>query len=402
VEIKSKEIKIVDIDSIIPSPKNNNKHSEEQKKQLKKIIKANGFRSPLTISNRSGFLVKGHLRLEAAKELGFKELPVMYQDYDSEALEYADLTADNAIAMQSELDLSMINAELLNFDDFDLELLGLKDFELVDAEKLEPQCDEDEVPELKEDPITKRGDIWLLGNHRLMCGDSTMIDDVEKLMNGEKADLVHTDPPYGIKEKGDRTKRNGKNSLRAGVSYVDFDDSSTDAAVMAYDICENILKIPRQVWWGANYYCHHLPMGNNWFVWDKRVEDKQRDFNSDCELAWVKSKFSSVRIFRHLWKGLIKESERGQARVHPTQKPIALTEWCFDYYKDDLKNVLDLFGGSGSTLIACENKNKSCFMMEFTEHYCDVIINRWQNFTGKKATLESNGKTYEELKNGTT
>lgn len=404
MDIKAKEIVLVPIDKIIPNEKNNNIHTEDQKARARKIFDYQGFRNPLLISNRTGKLVAGHLRLEIAKEKGVKELPCMYQDFESEEQEYAHMTADNALASWSELDLAQINTDILDIGPFDIDMLGIKDFVIEPIEKFEPQADEDEVPEVVH-PITRRGDVWLLGNHRLMCGDSTMIDDVEKLINGNKIDLVHTDPPYGIHESGDRTKRNGKNSLRKGVAYQDFDDSSTEAAIAAYQICEDVLKVPRQVWWGANYYCHSLPMGNNWFVWDKRVEDKQRDFNSDCELAWVKSKYSSVRIFRHLWKGLIKESERGQARIHPTQKPVALSEWVFEYYKDDFKSVLDLFGGSGSTLIACENKDKSCFMMEFTEHYCDVIINRWQNYTGKKSTLEITGQTYEELKaerNGTT
>lgn len=231
-----------------------------------------------------------------------------------------------------------------------------------------------------------------------MCGDSTMVDDVEKLVNGQKIDLVHTDPPYGIKEDASKSISRETNSLaKTNHHLVNFNDEAADCARDAYAICE-AMKIPRMVWWGANYYAHALPETANWMVWDKRVEDKQKDVNSDCELAWVKSKWTSVRIFRHLWKGLIKASEKGQSRVHPTQKPVALAEWVFDYYKDDFKNVMDLFGGSGSTLIACENRNKNCFMMEFTEHYCDVIINRWQNYTGKKAVLESTNQTYEELK----
>ena len=124
-----------------------------------------------------------------------------------------------------------------------------------------------------------------------------------------------------------------------------------------------------------------------------------KDTQSDCELAWVKSKWSSVRIFRHLWKGFNKDSERNQSKVHPTQKPVALAEWSFDYFKE-VQVVLDLFGGSGSTLIACEKTNRKCYMMEFDEHYADVIIERWQDFTGKKATHQITNKTFDEMKNG--
>jgi DNA modification methylase len=244
--------------------------------------------------------------------------------------------------------------------------------------------DEDAVPDVPEEPKTKLGDIYQLGNHRLMCGDSTSIDAVEKLINNNKIDLCYTDPPYGINEKGDRTAR--KTGLAKNHNFKDFKDDTIDYAVEAYQIVEGVLNIPRQVWWGANYYCHALPLSNNWFVWDKRVEDKMVDTQSDCELAWVKSKWSSVRIFRHLWKGFNKDSERNQQRVHPTQKPIALAEWSFDYFKE-VNSVLDLFGGSGSTLIACEKRNKQAYIMELDPHYCDVIIKRWEDFTGQKAQL---------------
>ena len=132
-------------------------------------------------------------------------------------------------------------------------------------------------------------------------------------------------------------------------------------------------------------------------MWDKREEEKQRDSNSDCELAWVKSNFQSVRIFRHLWKGMIKASEQGQSRVHPTQKPVALAEWCFQEYAEKSKSVLDLFGGSGSTLIACHKTNRVCYMMEISPHYCDVIIRRWQKFSGKKAILEETGELFDGI-----
>ncbi len=195
---KATEILMVSVDAIAPNPKNNNKHTAEQKERAHKIFDYQGFRNPLTISKRSGLLVAGHLRLEVAKEKGIKELPCMYQDFESEEQEYAHMTADNALAAWAELDLAKINQDFLDLGpDLNVDWLGIKDFVIEPLDKLEPQCDEDEVPEHVE-PKTKRGDIYKLGNHRLMCGDSTMIDDVEKLMNGEKADMVFTDPPYNI------------------------------------------------------------------------------------------------------------------------------------------------------------------------------------------------------------
>ena len=396
MEYKCSYDELIDTYKLVPHPQNPNKHPDNQIDRLAKIINYQGQRSPIVICRDTGFVIVGHGRLEAMKKLGWKEVAVDYQTFLDDAQRYAHMTADNAIAEWAALDLGQINQDMLDLGpELDLELLGIEDFVLEPIEKLDPGLvDEDDVPEVSE-VITKRGDVWLLGNHRVMCGDSTMINDVEKLMADEKADMVYTDPPYGINEKGDRTNRN--TGLAKNHNFKDFKDDSIKYAIDAYNICEG-LNIPRQVWWGANYYCHSLPQTNNWFVWDKRVDDKMRDTQSDCELAYVKSKWSSVRIFRHLWKGFNKDSERNAARVHPTQKPIALAEWCFSYYKEEFKNVLDLFLGSGSTLIACEKTNRKCFGMELDEHYCDVIVNRWQNYTGKKAVLESNGKTYDELK----
>lgn len=375
---------MADVNTLVPHPMNPNKHGERQIEMLAKIIKYQGFRNPIVVSKRSGFIVAGHGRLMAAQKLGLNEVPVDEQDFKDEAAEFSHLIADNKIAELAEHDDNAMIDGIKTLGIEDLELLGLDNFELP-AEPVEAKCDEDEIPEVVE-PRTKLGDVYRLGNHRLMCGDSTSVDAVEKLMDGQRADMVFTDPPYGINEKGERGKRFGKDSImEKGVNYKSFVDDSIQYAIDAFNLCQG-LNINLQVWWGANYYCHSLPQQNNWLVWDKRVEDYQSDFNSDAELAWVKDGHSSVRIFRHLWKGLIKASERSEKRVHPTQKPIALAEWCFTKYGDP-KSVLDLFGGSGSTLIACEKTNRKCFMMELDPHYCDVIVARWEKYTGKKAEL---------------
>jgi len=382
---------------LIPYARNSRTHSAEQIAQIAASIKEWGFTNPILIDPEGG-IIAGHGRLLAARHLGLEEVPCIVADGWTEAQKKAYVIADNKLALNAGWDEELLKLEFddLDTEGFDLELTG---FSLDEIKALQPEVlnagltDEDAVPEAPETPITVLGDVWLLGEHRLMCGDSTSIDAVEKLMACAKVDLVYTDPPYGINEKGDRSKRGG---LTQGNNLKDFKDDTVDYAIQAYQIVENILKVPRQVWWGANYYCHSLPLSNNWFVWDKRVEEKQKDTQSDCELAWVKSKWSSVRIFRHLWKGLIKGSEHGQRRVHPTQKPVALAEWSFDYFKD-VKSVLDLFGGSGSTLIACEKTNRQCYMMEFEPHYADVIIKRWQEFTGKEAKHEQSGETYAKL-----
>jgi len=375
------------IDSLIPYARNSRTHSNEQISQIASSIKEFGWTNPILI-DETGSIIAGHGRVLAASKLNFTEAPTITLAGLTEAQKRAYVIADNSLALNAGWDLEMLKIEIedLKEFDFDISLLGFdEEFldKIIEPEQIEGLTDEDAIPDVPYEPITKLGDIYQLGNHRLMCGDSTSIDAVDKLVNSTKIDLCYTDPLYGINEKGDRSKRGG---LAQGNKLKDFKDDTIDYAVEAYQIVEGALNIPRQVWWGANYYCHALPQSNNWFVWDKRVEEKQKDTQSDCELAWVKSKWSSVRIFRHLWKGLIKGSEHGQKRVHPTQKPVALAEWSFDYFKE-VNTVLDLFGGSGSTLIACEKTNRSCFMMEFEPHYCDVIVKRWEDFTGKKAQL---------------
>lgn len=385
------KIEIVNIESIQPYINNPRKLKDSAIDKVAKSIKEFGFRQPIVVdANR--IIVVGHTRYRASKKLGLKEVPITIADNLTPEQINAYRIADNRTNEEAEWDIDLLKTEIkeLELADFNLDLTGFDEDQLNDFlfEEQEGLTDEDEVPEGPEEPITKLGDIWKLGNHRLMCGDSTKEDDVKILINNNKIDLIYTDPPYGINEKGDRSNRGG---LTEGNNLKDFKDDTIQYAVDSYVLCEDIIKAPRQVWWGANYYCHYLPLSNNWFVWDKRVEDKQKDTQSDCELAWVKSKWSSIRIFRHLWKGMMKDSERGQRRVHPTQKPVALAEWSFDYFKD-FENVLDLFGGSGSTMIACEKKNKNCYMMEFEPHYVDVIIKRWEQFTGKKAELENGQK----------
>lgn len=393
--------KPIPVDDLIPYARNSRTHSDEQITKLAASIREFGFLNPVITDGKNG-LVAGHGRVLAAKKLGLTELPAIEAKHLTDAQKRAYVIADNRMALDAGWDDEMLRVELADLDavDFDLSLTGFELGEIADmlAEEVIGETDEDAVPEVPDQPVTVEGDVWVLGRHRLMCGDSTSIDAVERLLAGAKIDLVHTDPPYGISESAKKRTSRETNSLAKSSSHLpDFNDATTDAAKDAFALCEG-LGIKRQVWWGANYYAHAVPETANWFVWDKRVEEKQKDVNSDCELAWVKSKWSSVRIFRHLWKGLIKESEKGQARVHPTQKPVALVEWVFDYYKD-VSTVLDLFGGSGSTLMAAEKQGKVAFLMELETYYCDVIIKRWQDFTGEGAIHEESGKTYEEMSN---
>jgi hypothetical protein len=244
--------------------------------------------------------------------------------------------------------------------------------EVVPAELL---TDEDAVPDVPEEPKTKLGDLYILGNHRLLCGDSTAITDVERLMDGEKADMVFTDPPYGIK-----VQMNNPGTVCSGTI---MGDDTTDAATAAYDICA-ALELP-MLFWGANHYLSdaRLPNASCWVVWDKQG-GKHVD-HADCELAWTNFK-GPARVFKHIWDGFRRDSEKGVKRVHPTQKPVALIEEILAFFKA-ASPILDLFGGSGSTLIACEKTSRKARLMELDPKYCDVIVTRWETATGKKAVL---------------
>lgn len=401
MEIKAKNITLVDISLLVENPKNNNVHPEDQIERLAKLITHTGFRNPLVVSNRSGFVLCGHGRIAAAKKAGLKELPVIYQDFKDEAEEYAYMTADNAIHNWSSLDLSKVNTEMLDLGpDFDIDMLGIKDFVIEPIEKFEPQSDEDDVPEVVH-PITRKGDLWLLGKHRLLCGDSTMIDDVEKLMNGEKADMVFTDPPYGVDYEG------GAFSKRTKLA----NDESTD-------IYDNVLpvlfsftseKAPFYIWHAAGYADMASKLGENDFkirsqiIWNKNqaqfgaLSAQYKQKHEPCFYCFKKGQTPH-------WYGPTNEvtvwdiKRESKNEFHPTQKPIELAERAIENSSTPGTLVLDLFGGSGSTLIACQKKQRKCSTMELDEKYCDVIIKRWEQYTGKKATLESTGQTYEELK----
>ena len=399
------EIRYLSKDEITPYSRNSRTHSADQIEKLKRSIVEFGMNTPIGI--RNGVIVYGHARFEALKQLGYKEFPTVDLSHLNEEQTKAYVIGDNRLSLDAGWDAEMLELEMqdLYSNGFDIELTGFSMDELLDmdinldldGEDEKAEVDEslaDEVPEVEENPVIKLGDIIELGHkyqHRLMCGDSTKEEDVAKLIGKDKIDFIHTDPPYGINLDGDNSKRGSDTSLMAGgLKLKSFKDDTIEYAVKAMHIVESY-KIKKQVWWGANYYAHHFPQTNNWLVWDKRVEEKMRNTNSDCELAYVIDGHNSVRIFRHLWNGLIKASEKQDKRVHPTQKPYALTEYCIAEYAPEAKTVLDLFSGSGSTLIGCENMNKSFRGMEFEPHYTQVIIQRYVDYTSNPM-IKINGK----------
>ena len=368
-------------------------------------IREFGFRVPI-LAKSDKTIVDGHLRLKAAKKLGLEEVPVLLCDDMTDIQVRAFRLSVNKVSEFANWDDEMLRVELdaLGVDGFDIELTGFSLDEIADLqidEVPEGLTDEEAVPEAPDDPLTVEGDVWLLGNHRLHCGDSTSIDAVEKLMDGHKPDMVFTDPPYGIAivqnnqiggggafGTGKAEKKGGK-EIKANKYAPVAGDESTDVAIQAIQVIKT-LGAKVEIIWGGNYYAEELGNSNCWVVWDK--ETGANTF-ADAELAWTNQE-TKVRIFQHRWSGICKASEHGEKRLHPTQKPVALAQWCLEIYGSECDSVIDLFGGAGFTLIACESMNKKSYTMELSPAYCDVIINRWKDYTGKEAVLESTGETY--------
>lgn len=335
------------------------------------------------VVNQDMVVLGGNMRLRACQEAGLKEVPILFAESLTPEQQKEFTIKDNVGFGEWNFDMLGNQFEIKELKNWGLEV----DFKI---EKVAPAGAPDDVPVTPAEPKTKPGDIYEMGDHRLMCGDATNVQHVDALLAGQSVELVYTDPPYGINEQTDRTEFvktfKKKGVAKEGKYAKIIGDDSIDTAVAAFSVANALAPII--VYWGGNYYSHKLPPSPCWAVWDKRVEDSHRNLNSDCELAYVKHPHKkSVRIFRHLWKGIMKDSERQERRVHPTQKPVALAQWAFDEYASKAKTVLDLFAGSGSTLIAGIRTGRRCFLMEMEPAYCDVIVARFEKFSGLKARL---------------
>lgn len=387
------KVQNLSVDKITPYPKNPRKN-EEAVSEVMRSLSEFGFQQPLVLDENNEVIV-GHTRLKAAKALGFVSVPCVIAKELNEAQIKSYRIMDNKSGEIAEWDIGMLGdevREILNLD-YDTDMTGFSENELLDLGILEDEgysgnTDEDAVPDITENPVTVEGDVWILGNHKLMCGDSTSIDAVDKLMDGHKADMVFTDPPYGI-DIGNQPQGKGGGL----ANKIDYGANNWDKDIPHEAINISITLSDNCVLWGGNYYADKLPPSQCWIVWDK--DNGMNDF-ADVELAWT-SYGKASRIFKWKWSGMLQQDMKNkEKRVHPTQKPTALAEWTFDKFNCG-KNVVDLFGGSGSTLIACEKTNRYCRMMELDPKYCDVIIKRWQDFTRQEAVLESTGKKYNEL-----
>lgn len=373
-------IENVKVSALKPYEKNAKKHPKEQIEFIANSIREFGFRQPLVI-DKNNVLVIGHGRLAAAKKLGIKEVPCVRADDLTDEQIKALRLADNK-TNESEWDLELLNVEIDDIIDIDMSQFG---FDVsADFEEEEPITTmEDELPEDDEvETRCKLGDIWQLGDHRLICGDSTDHAVIDRLMDGVKANMVFTDSPYWINAVGDNGEVGADFGIAKKGKYKKIiADDTTETAQQAYDIYSQLCD--KMILWGGNYFLDFLPSSDGWLIWDKRGESGIRNTFADGEMAWC-SFHTPVRIYHQLWNGMIREGEH-EKRVHPTQKPIRMLSEILQDFTNEGDIILDVFGGSGSTLIACEQLNRKCFMCELDEHYCDVIIQRWENFTCKKA-----------------
>jgi len=384
------------LESLIPYARNSRTHSDEQVAQIAASIREFGWTNPVLIDGNNG-LIAGHGRVMAARKLGIQEIPTIQLAHLTEAQKRALVLADNQLALNSGWDLEMLKLELedLKAEDFNLDLMGF-DVDFIDGllneiEPTEGLMDEDAVPEIPEEPKTKLGDVWILGNHRLMCGDSTSIDAVEALMNGQKADMVFTDPPYGYKYESNHQDKHAM--LLNDDVMLDFAPSAYAAMFenSSIFVCGSFQTISRWI----DYVSQHFSY-KNLIVWKKNnwsMGDLKGAFAGQHELI----------IFAH--KGRVEllgkrdtdiwSFDRVPPDMHPTQKPVDLVEYAMSKVSSGC--VLDLFGGSGSTLIACEKTNRHARLMELDPKYCDVIIKRWQDFTGQKAIHSETGESFDEV-----
>lgn len=402
------EIQHIPIGELKQYENNARTHSEDQIRKISDSISEFGFTNPILIDADKG-IIAGHGRVMAARELGIDTAPCIELSHLTQEQKKAYIIADNKLALDAGWDDELLAFELTDLVDggFDISLTGFSDEE-IDAlipKQIEPGLtDEDAVPDVPEDPVTRIGDIWICGDHRVMCGDSTSIDDVDKLMNGNKADMVFADPPYGIDVVQSSQVGGGgptKFGKVGGINIVEsktyskiIGDETTDTARDFYNTCVS-LGMNNIVLWGGNYFTDFLTPSRCWVVWDKEMTGNF----SEAEMAWTSFSKGGIKVFKFLWNGLSREGNRKDelaSRVHPTQKPVGLFQMIFERF-DGFQSIYDGFGGSGSTLIASEKTNRNCLMMELDPKYCDVIVNRWQEYTGKDAILESSGESFNSL-----
>lgn len=404
VKVKVRQRKLSSIKPYWRNPRDNDESVPEAAASIRDF----GFKQPIVVDT-DGVIIVGHTRYKAATQLGLETVPVIVADDLSPEKCKAYRLADNKVGEKSRWRPDDLVAEILELRDpevLETEEIALEEygFELIEpdadpaeAEDDAPDADFDYEPpasaEVKVD--VEPGDIFQLGEHRLMCGDATNPKDVAKLLDAATVDLVLTDPPYGIEVLGPDNRTGGDKAATFGGRKIGGDhvvkageyqpirgDDTTDTARLFYessrDLADNFIIF------GGNYFADFLPVKSCWLVWDKK---NGGSVFADVELAWT-SFDKAARLYQHMWNGMAREGDRRDEllrRIHPTQKPVGLFADILEDFSKEGETILDAFGGSGSVLIACEKTGRRCLMMEVEPYYVAVIVDRWEQYTGKKA-----------------
>ena len=359
----------IKVSDIKPYERNAKKHDERQIKNVMESIRQFGFVQPIVV-DKDNVVIIGHCRLMAAKRLKMDEVDcIIAADLSQADVDRLRLLDNKLNESDWDFDLLLEDIPDLDFSDFDI------DWGLPNDNELGLEIEEDEAPEIPEIAKTVLGDIYELGGvHRLICGDSTDRATIERLLDGNKADFVFTDPPYGINIVGDNGKVGAGNIAKNRTYSKVIADDTTDTAEAAYNVLKEFCD--KMILWGGNYFTKFLPFSDGWVIWDKRRDMTSNNF-ADGEMGWC-SFHTPVRIYHQIWNGMIREGEH-EDRVHPTQKPVKMLGEVLSDFTEEDDLVLDVFGGSGSTLMACDQLNRKCFMCELDPKYIDVIVTRYIN-----------------------
>jgi DNA modification methylase len=405
IDLSRMRVQIWTIDRLLPYIRNARTHTDEQVAQVAASIREFGWTNPLLVA-ADGTIIAGHARLAAARKLKMTEVPVIVLDHLTDAQRRALVLADNRLALDAGWDEEMLRVELasLQEDGFDLEVVGFSDEELEnllrDPEESNGLTDEDAVPDEPERAITVAGDLWMLGDHRVLCGDATSMDAIQTVLAGGLADMAFTDPPYSVSYTGKTARKLTIKNDDLGAGFYDF----------LREACTNVLAVTK----GAIYICmssselHTLfraftDAGGHWstfVIWAKHHFTLGR---SDYQRQYEPILYGWRNGTDHFWCGARDQGDiwfikRPMANLeHPTMKPVELVERALRNSSKTRDTILDVFGGSGTTLIACEKSGRQARLIELEPKYCDVIIRRWQEFTGREAKLESDGKSYSEV-----
>jgi len=415
-------VELVDINSLKFDGDNPNITRPEQDVDLQINIEEWGFLQPIII-DQNNLVCDGEHRINALKKLGDDKIPA-YRLNLTDVQRRILRQVMNKLRGQHDDNLDIIELKRIIDAGGKEDLLNLLHSEEENFNRLfksinKPIVEPDDIPEIPKEAIIKRGDIIKLGRNRLMCGDSTVKEDVDKLMDGKRVDMVFTDPPYGMNLDTDwsTAKSNSdfvKNHRVKGFSGNKYESVIGDNEYFNPEFIFNYFNYCKEIFlFGADYYCWSLPKNGSWFVWDKRTNNDTREivaesrdkmYGSSFELCWSKNKHKR-EIIRQMWAGIFgteNEPDKDKSRKHPTQKPVNLFKWFINKFSKDNDLILDIFGGSGTILIACEDTGRINYSMEIDPLYCQVCVERWINFTGRVDEVyvirDGNKINWKELK----